>query len=113
MVRPAGYAPASQHWQCRVVLVDYGRLKMTGAPSLGFPNAIDAPGKTCPADATGPQAFASCPQDFTIKNEHHYELLLLVPTGISRWMFRCFRHTSPATFYLYFDIEGNSKPLVM
>ena len=31
--------------------------------------------------------------------------LVLVPAGISRRMFRCFRHTSPATLYLYFHIE--------
>src|SRR5271155_4795230 len=105
MVRPAGYAPAYQQWRCRVVASGPWPQKGTGAPSLGCPNAIDAPGKTCPADATDPQAFASCPQDFTIKNEHHYELLFLVPTGISRWMFRCFRHTSPATFYLYLHID--------
>jgi hypothetical protein len=69
--------------------------------------------KTCPADPTDPQAVASCPQDFTIKNEHRYELLFLVPAGISRRMFRCFRHTSLATFCLYFYIEQRSKPLVM
>jgi hypothetical protein len=35
MVRPAGYAPASQHWQCRILLVDHGREKREGSAGPG------------------------------------------------------------------------------
>jgi hypothetical protein len=87
MVRPAGYAPASRHWHCRILA------------SGRWPLKSNVPRRhRCKPSGLQPSAGL-------IKNEHHYELVLLVPTGISRWMFRCFRHTSPATFNPYFHIE--------
>ena len=95
MVRPAGYAPASQRWRRRILAIGPWPLE---SPADGRKSHVL---RRRHAD---PQVHRS-PQDFTIKNEHHYELLFLVPAGISRRMFRCFRHTSPATLYLYFHIE--------
>src|SRR5260370_37078625 len=78
MVRPAGYAPASQHWQCRILLVDHGREKGKGAPVLDRFQCPGAPFiKMCgPTDSR--QLIRLSPSAgplFTIKNEHHYELL--------------------------------------
>ena len=91
-------------------LLDHGRSKLKGAPSRDIPRHRRSLLLSC--GSANPQACRR-PQDFTIKNEHHYELLFLVPAGISRRMFRCFRHTSPATICLYFHIEQRPKPSVM
>ena len=96
MVRPAGYAPASQHWQCRVVAsgpwprspADGGKARRRVAAITAAkreesakPGSIPMPRrsiyKMCgPADSR--QLIRLPPSAgplFTIKNEHHYELL--------------------------------------
>jgi hypothetical protein len=104
----AHYAPASQHWQCRVVASGPWPRKREGSAG---PGQIPMPRRSLykkvrPHGQPATHQVAAIRRT-AIHNKERTPLraLVLVPAGISRRMFRCFRHTSPATLYLYFHIE--------
>ena len=109
-VRSAGYAPASQHWQCRVVAS--GPWPQKGERSAR-PGQIPMPRRSLVKLVRSRRQPAThqvaAIRRTAIHNKERTPLraLVLVPAGISRRMFRCFRHTSPATLYLYFHIESS------
>ena len=91
-------------------LLDHGRLKLKGAPSRDTPRHRRSLLLSC-----GASKPSGLPPSAGLYNKERTPLraLVLVPAGISRRMFRCFRHTSPATICPYFHIEQRPKPSVM